>query len=246
MKTLLYVNGCSHSCGAEISYPLSLRQPKDLELSWCGQIARKYGLIHHNDAYSGQGNDEIFTTSIYSLSNLLKTVPPENILILIGWSSFDRQYQIFQNKKYSFVPGINETPGFQEWPRQVKKAYKNWILGIDDDDSLNKFSLIYFNTINFCKMNHLDYYFFNAIEPVKFPRRNLIHHLYNNSVNTDIFECIKDDDNYLEPFNTDMTYYNYLKQRYNGHIDGRNHHFLPDAQAEWADILDENIQRFLK
>ena len=42
MKRILYVNGCSHSCGAEISYAGSMRESKDLELSWAGQVAKRF------------------------------------------------------------------------------------------------------------------------------------------------------------------------------------------------------------
>ena len=71
MKRILYVNGCSHSCGAEISYAGSMRESKDLELYWAGQMAKRFNLIHYNDATSGTGNDAIVSTTIDSLLTLL-------------------------------------------------------------------------------------------------------------------------------------------------------------------------------
>ena len=73
------------------------------------------------------------------------------------------------------------------------------------------------------------------------PEQNLIHELDFNRINYKLFDILKSDVNYLEPFNNDMAYYQYMKVRHNGHVDGRNHHFLEDAQQEWADLMDEKI-----
>ena len=84
---------CSHSCGAEISYAGSMRESKDLELSWAGQVAERFNLIHYNDATSGTGNDAIVSTTINSLLTLLDKYKPEEIMVIIGWSSFERTDQ---------------------------------------------------------------------------------------------------------------------------------------------------------
>ena len=60
------------------------------------------------------------------------------------------------------------------------------------------------------------------------------------------FDSIKNDANYLESFNKDMTYFQYLNKRYDCRIGGRNYHFLNDAQSEWAEVLEENIGRYIK
>ena len=243
MKRILYVNGCSHSCGAEISYVGSWRKPKDLELSWAGQMAKRFNLIHYNDATSGTGNDAIVSTTIDSLLTLLDKYKPEEIMVIIGWTSFERTDFIYNNIRYKFVPGVQTLPHFNKWPLIVRNAFDNWIVSIDPyNDSMNKFSLIYYNMVNFFKIHKLDYYFFNAVVPVNLPSTNLLHELTNHQPNMRLFDLIKNDENYLDPFNIDMTYYHYLKARYDGHIDNRNYHFLQDAHYEWCDILTEQIK----
>lgn len=140
------------------------------------------------------------------------------------------------------MPGVHELPLFNTWPLKVKLAFRSYIDGIDyKSDSLNKFSLIYSNMTNFLKLHGIDYYYFNALHNIKEPSTNLLHQLNNNLPNYKIFNQIKEDSNYLEPFNKNLTYYNYLKVKYNCHVDGRHHHFLEDAQTEWANILASRI-----
>lgn len=245
MKKILYVNGCSHSCGAEISYPKSHRTNEDLSNSWAGQLASKYNMIHVNHAIGGQGNDGIFSNTVQSVLNLLDTHHPKEILVIIGWSSFERTEYVYDNKLYRFVPGCQELPLFKKWPLPVRNAFENWILSVDYHSNMNKFSLIYFNMINFLKQYQLDYYFFNAIQQVIKPKYNLLHELHQNKPCEKLFNLIELDKNYLEPYQPKMTYYNYMRSRYDGHIDGRNHHFLANAQSDWANVLDQKIQHLL-
>jgi hypothetical protein len=164
MNKVLYVNGCSHSCGAEISWRNSLRQTQDLELSWAGQLAKKYNRKHVNSAYSGQCNNSILSTTMYDLPTLLNRHTSDEIFVIIGWTSFDRTYYIYEDKKFMFVPGIHETDAYKnEWPRSVKIAFEHWVSGSNHNDNLNKFSLIYESMTNLLKINNIKYYYFNAI-----------------------------------------------------------------------------------
>jgi hypothetical protein len=243
MKSILYVNGCSHSCGAEISYVGSSREPKDLDLSWAGQLANRFNLLHYNDAIPGNTNTGIVSTTIDSLLRLLDNHDPAEIMVIIGWSSFERIDFIYDNIRYKFVPGVQTLSYFKEWPKVVRRAFDSWIVSSDPyNDVMNKFSLDYYNMVNFLKNHNLDYYFFNAISSVRVPSNNLLHELHDNRPNLKLFDFIKNDVNYLDPCNQDMTYYHYLKARYDGHIDNRNHHFLQDAQQAWCTILTERIK----
>ena len=246
MKKLLYVNGCSHCCGAEISYVGSHRESKDLELSWPGKLAKSYNLIHKNDALSGQGNQSIFSNTVHSILNLLKTHKPEEIFVIIGWSGFERTDYIYEDKRYMFIPGFQEVKQFSMWPSVIKKAFNSWILGCDFDNHLmNQNLLYYFSMKNFLEKYNVEYYFINTVHSYVVPVKNLMHDLDNFKVTTDLVDMLKNDVRYLEPFNNDMAYYQYMKVRYNGHIDGRNHHFLEDAQQEWAELIDEKIGHLL-
>jgi hypothetical protein len=247
MKKILYVNGCSHSCGSEITYPDSHRLDSDLEKSWAGQLATKFNLIHVNDGAGGQDNHSILSNTVHSILNLLENHKPEEIFVIIGWSGFERSYFIYEDELYKFLAGAKDFKHYPNWPDVVKRGYDSWVMGTDlNDDIYNKFSLIYLNMVNFLKSHNIDYYFFNAINPLYYPNKNLLHQIVNNKLITlKLFDQIQSDPNYLEPFNWDMTYYHYLSDRYDSNIGGRNHHFLPDAQGEWAEILAAKIQHRL-
>jgi hypothetical protein len=245
MKKVLYVNGCSHSCGAEISYVGSHRTPEDLTQSWAGQLASKFNLIHVNNAISGQDNQGILSGSIHSILNLLDQYKPEEILVIIGWSGFERDYFIYEGVLYRFVPGCENLPYFRRWPEVVQSGFRNYVLGTDLVNTYNKFSMIYYSMANFLKLHNIDYYFFNALHSVTYPKENLLHQLDEGRPTLKIFDQIKNDPNYLEPLNRDMTYYNYMKSKYDGHVDGRNHHFLVDAQTDWANIIANKIKNKL-
>ena len=237
MKKVLYVNGCSHSCGCEISYPDSARTPEDLDKSWGGVIARKHNLVHYNDAQPGQCNHAIASNTIHTILKLLDQYSPNEILVIIGWSSFDRTYFIHNNLVYRLVPGISERDYFDTLPLAVQKAYFNYISGYDFDTAQNNFALTYFNTVNFLKLNNIDYYFFNAIQPVTRPTVNVLHTTDNCTATFTLFDQIINDSNYLDPYNKDLTYFHYLIKKYDGRVGGRNLHFTEDAQEEWANLL---------
>lgn len=241
-KKVLYVNGCSHSCGCEISYIGSSREPEDLQKSWGGQLAEHYGLLHVNDAVPGQSNYAIHSNTIHSILKLLETYSPDEIMVVIGWTSIDRTEIIYNNRLYRFVPAMEELPSFKELPGPVQEAYKNFILTTDyQNNSNNEFSLIYYNTVNFLKLHGIDYYFFNAIIPLGMPICNLLHTTDEGNPTFKIFDQISKDQNYLSPFDINMTYYRYLREKYDCFVDGRHHHFLEDAHSHWAKLLIEKL-----
>lgn len=246
-KKLLYVNGCSHSCGAEISYPKSFRESNDLSRSWGGRIADHYGLVHHNDAVSGQSNYGIHTTTINSVLELLDKYSPDEIIVMIGWTSFDRAEIVYNNRLYRVGPSCDLRPSFKQWPLEVREAFKNFILLNDyENGSMNSFSLIYYNTINFLKLHGIDYFFFNSIQGMVRPKVNLLHQLNNNRPTNSIFDQISRDKNYFYPFDDDMTYYHHLKSRFDCFYEGRNHHFLEDAHQYWSELLINRLDQLYR
>ena len=247
MKKVLYVNGCSHSCGAELEYVGSCRTPYDFTNGWGGIIANKYNLIHYNDARPGAGNKEIHSTLIYSLLKLLEEYKPSEIFVIVGWTSFERTEIIYENTNYTFAGGLNENqaPWIKNWPSVVQDAYKSWVMTTDFDHSINTFSMYYFATINFLNLNKIPYFFFNAINPIHSPSRNFLNCSTGDDWNKRLFYLMENDPNYLEPHNPEMTYLNYLKKKYDPQIEGRNFHFREDAQQEWANLLIPHVDKQL-
>jgi hypothetical protein len=238
MIKVLYVNGCSHSVGAEISRPGFYRQPYDYEHSYGGVISRKFGLIHHNDAIEGGSNNLIETTTIQSILTLLETYHPSEIFVIIGWTGYDRSEATYKNKLYRFIPNSV----IQDCPYTVNEWYKFWVANTDNDASMNKFLLQYGLVSTFLKYHNIKYYFFNSIIPAYIPKINLLHEVLDNKPNAHLINMMKNDQNFLEPFNSDKTFYNILKKNHDGCKDGRWHHFTEDGHLAWAEFLLERIE----
>ncbi len=242
----MYVNGCSHSSGFEITVPGKV-SAEDLPNSWSGQLSMMMSLNHLNEAVPGQSNWSIYSNTVYSVGKLLKEYAPEDIFVVIGWSSFDRYEYIHEFKKlYRLTPGSIDTPGASTWPEVVKDAYKLFVLGCDyNSHSLNNFALTYQALSCFLKLKNIKYFFFNAIQNVRYPEQNLLHSLQDSQWDKELFDCLRNDPNYLHPFDEDFVYINYLAKKYDRDEGGRSRHFAKPAHTEWAQFLHEKIQERL-
>lgn len=240
MKKILYVNGCSHSCGAEISHKFSHREQYDLDNCWGGIIAKRFDLIHYNDALAGASNRYIVSNTIRSILDLLKTYQANEIFVIIGWTGSERIPFIFEDQLYNFTAGVPDE-SLKSWPHQVQTSYRDWVSTIDFEQSTNSFSLDYFTLRNFFLQVGIDYCFFNAINSYNVTKKNILHTLKNKASDYNLFEIMKNDIRYLDIDNNEMSYTNYLIKKYDPFQDGRNYHFREDAHCEWADILTSRI-----
>jgi hypothetical protein len=95
---ILYVNGDSHSAGAEAVNTYSFAQddslywnmdrephPDNLRVSYGCELANMLGAILQCDAESASSNDRIIRTTYKALD----IVKPE--LVIIGWSTWERE-----------------------------------------------------------------------------------------------------------------------------------------------------------
>lgn len=240
MKKILYVNGCSHSCGAEMSYIGSCREQYDIDNSFGGIIANRFNLIHYNDALSGVGNRYIVSNTIDSILKLLKEYKNSEIFVLIGWTGIERIPVIFENNIYHFVAGISDKT-VSSWPQTVQESFQNWILTSDWEDCANKFVLDYFTLRNFLLIYGIDYCFFNAVHANGIPKKNLLHQIKNYSIDKNLFEIMRNDKRYLDPHKNDMSYTHYLKKKYDPFEEGRTYHYREEAHREWAEFLVSRI-----
>ncbi len=239
MIKALYVNGCSHSAGAEMSKPGFYRQQYDLDNSFGGVLARRHGLVHYNDACPGGSNNLIQSTTIQSILKLLETYDPSEIFVIIGWTGYDRSEVVYNKSLYKFIPNTN----ILGWPNKINESYRSWVMCTDNDSSMNNFLLQYGLVATFLKYHKIKYYFFNSIISAYIPQHNFLHEVLDNKPNTHLIEMMKNDPYFLEPFNGEMTFFHILKQTYNGTKDGRWHHFTEDAHLAWANFLTERIEK---
>jgi hypothetical protein len=239
MIKVLYVNGCSHSAGAEMSKPGFYRQPYDLENSFGGVLARRHGLAYQNDACPGGSNNLIQTTTVQSILKLLETYDPSEIFVVIGWTGYDRSELVYNNKLYKFIP--NST--ILDCPTNITEWYRAWVMCTNNDSSMNNFLLQYGLIATFLKQHGIKYYFFNSIIPAYIPKNNYLHEVLDNKPNTHLINMMENDPYFLEPFNGEMTFFHILKQTYDGTKDGRWYHFTEDAHIAWANFLTERIEK---
>lgn len=235
-KKVLYSNGCSHTAGTEIVSPNSATTDEDRARSFSGQLASRWKLLSINDAQSGQGNYAILSQTLYKISKLLETYDPKEILVLIGWSGFDRVDFVTNDKLYHF----NSTTPDSKWPNVVKNAWHLWAKTLDGNVNFNRFSLYYFTLVNFLESYNIDYYMFNAVNPLCRPSENRLHMLDNNNPTLEIFNHMELNERYIFPFNDEYVYHLYLKNAgFDGFVNGRNNHFLESAHIYWANFLND-------
>lgn len=239
MIKALYVNGCSHSAGAEISRPGFYRQQYDLDHSFGGLIAQKYNLVHYNDACPGGSNNLIQTTTVQSILTLLETYHPSEIFVIIGWTGYDRSEVGFGNDLYKFIPNTD----IKGWPDRINNSYKSWIMSFDHDVAMNNFLLQYGLVTTFLKYHNIRYYFFNSIIPAFEPRVNALHEVLGKKPNHHLIKMMREDSRFLDPFNGEMTFFHILKQNYDSTKNGRWYHFTEDGHVAWAEFLLNRIDK---
>ncbi len=231
MKKVLYLNGCSHTAGAEIT-TAGCYVESDKKLSFSGQLASRWKLLSINDAVYGQGNYAIVSQTIYRVCELLKKYDPSEILVLIGWSGFDRVDFVFNNNKYKFCASVPD----DDWPEIVKEARELWVISTDTNVNMNRFSLYYYTLVNFLESHNIDYYLFNAVNHVSLPTKNILHPDQQPTI--EIFDNIKHNKRYMFPFDENHVFHTYLANAgFDGFINGRCNHYVESAHIYWANFI---------
>jgi len=126
MYSVLYANGCSMTEGSElgnkkfnydeskfspnISRTFNVPSPEHIE----HMMTHNYSFIAKellgipnivNDAEGGGSNSRIVRTTILGVNNLLKTHKPEEILVVVGWTTVDRFEYMMYDRYAQFIPG---------------------------------------------------------------------------------------------------------------------------------------------
>ena len=131
---ILYVNGDSHSAGAEAvnsfafanddpqyKYLGRLPHPDNLFVSYGNVLAKNLSAELYCDAESASSNDRIIRTT----KHYLRTNRPD--LIVIGWSTWEREEWLYEGQYWQ----INAGGVGDDWPDAVKQQYKHWVNNID-------------------------------------------------------------------------------------------------------------------
>jgi len=203
---ILYVNGDSHSQGVGVqiheNYPVI--------------VAKEFGLDIVNDAQSGASNARILRTSKEYLAS--QQTPD---LIVIGWSTWEREEWQYQNQYYN----VNSS-GHDPLPKILEHSYKKWVIE-QTPEILNKKSLHW----------HKEIFQFHK----ELLQKNIKHIFFNCMYN---FFQIQDkldwDMNFIGPYDNDSSYYWWLTQQ--GYKSDKWYHFKASGHQAWGDRLISYIK----
>ena len=203
---ILFVNGDSHSQGVGVqideSYPVI--------------IAKEFGLDIVNEAQSGASNARILRTSKEYLAS--QQTPD---LIVIGWSTWEREEWQYENTYYN----VNSS-GHDPLPKILEHSYKKWVIE-QTPEILNKKSLHW----------HKEIFQFHK----ELLQKNIKHIFFNCMYNFFQIEDKLDwDMNFIGPYDNDSSYYWWLTQQ--GYESDKWYHFRASGHQAWGDRLISYIK----
>ena len=222
---ILYVNGDSHSAGAEAvnsfafanddpqyKYLGRLPHPDNLFVSYGNVLAKNLSAELYCDAESASSNDRIIRTT----KHYLRTNRPD--LIVIGWSTWERKEWVYDGQYWQ----INAGGVGNDWPDAVKQQYKHWVNNIDHKKKQQE-----------------------AEEKIWALHQELadIPHLFFNSYSALVSTKHREwGHNYLYPYDSSRTYYQWLLDQGFRTVSTKSYHFGADAHLSWANHLTKIIK----
>lgn len=225
---ILYVNGDSHSAGAEAVNEHCFAQdeykyrklgrrphPDNNKVCFGNIIAKELGATFYNGSESASSNSRIIRTT----KDYLEHNTPD--LVVIGWSTWEREEWLYENQYWQ----VNAAGVGLDWPRYIKDKYRQYIANLDWSAAESKAHndiFLFHRQLNELNIPHL---FFNS-------------YCYFNTPNKVDWQ-----NNYIDPYNPDMTYYNFLTK--NGYKSKPSYHFGADGHAKWADFLLPYLTKLL-
>jgi hypothetical protein len=213
----LYVNGDSHSAGYDAGGPNS---------SYGRHIANALGWEFVCDAVPACSNSSI----IKRTDDYLKHQTPD--FIIIGWSTWDRETWVGQDGRSHHV----SASGLDSMPPELHERYKNWVIDScrgeiqQQKESLNH-ELVW-ATHNRLKRQNIPHLFFNCYS----------HFFYIHAFQKPKYAW---GDNYVNPYDQNMTYYFWLEQHGYRPANPKFFHYGADGQQAWADFLLPKVQKLL-
>lgn len=236
---ILYINGDSHSVGADAVVPYSFANDegrhwdtphrhgyhKNLAVSYGVRAAEQLGWGWINQGESGGSNDRILrTTEIF-----LETSNIQDLTILIGWTTWEREEWLHNGTYYQ----VNAS-GRDQVPAELQTKYKQWVVNQDDSERERKM-LAWHERIHQFHMSlrargirHLFFNTYADFAPIGQNQITTEHqnpglHNWHNS--------------YIDPYNQNQTYYYWLQNYGFKTVADGNYHYGQDAHAKWADHL---------
>ena len=225
---ILYVNGDSHSAGAEAVVPYCFAEddplyrglgrqphPENERASYGCLIANELNAILHCDAESASSNSRIIRTT----REYLKENKPD--IVVIGWSTWEREEWLHDGVYWQ----VNAGGMGNDWPVEIKDRYKQYVISINRERCEQQ-------------AHHDIYEFHKELNDKKIP--HLFFNSYSDFVNQPMVDWA---DCYIEPYDPEMTYWKWLTNQ--GFQSLPSYHFRADAHRKWAEFLLPYLTRLL-
>ena len=222
---ILYVNGDSHSAGAEAVNSFAFANddsqynnlgrrphPDNLKVSYGRRLADNLDALLYCDAESASSNDRIIRTTREYINN---TTPD---LIVIGWSTWEREEIIFNDQSYQFSVGCKGI----DWPVKLKKIYHDWLYSVNYKQKEQE-------------AHEKIWVFHNEL-------RDIPHLFFNTYLAFDFTEHFNWGHNYLGPYDKNQTYCHWLSNQGYHTVNPRSYHYGATAHQIWADHLTKIIK----
>lgn len=181
---ILVANGCSHTCGAELTYPM---ERACYEKAWPKHLADKLGCEHENLADSGASSHRIVRTSIrYVIDKFQQKNKLEDHFFIILWPGMYRdelympeqvtrkESELFYDENWLPLVTGNDEAYKNSFSHRFYTYYKSWVVCGEkvkrQMDYLHHIIMLQ----NFFTMYNIKYLFWNAAHsPLDFTHNQL-------------------------------------------------------------------------
>lgn len=228
MSKILYVNGDSHSAGAElvnthafaaddINYQhLGNRpHPDNAKASYGQHLANKLDMTLVLEAESACSNDRIIRTT----REYLKHNRPG--LIVIGWTNWEREEFYHSGEYYQFT--ANEPRIL--WPQAVKNQHLKWVLAHNSQQASDRYHEgIYQLHLDLLDLN-IPHIFFNCYSP------------FYNTIPKEWDNC------YISPYGSFRTFVHWARDLDLPTV-GAGYHYGTQAHEKWSKLLLDHLLLF--
>lgn len=162
---ILFANGDSNTIGAELNPNDIYQDPKN---AWPRWLSDKYNVPAVNIAVGGSGNEQICRSTITYISAMIEldTYKPEDIFVVILWTSFNRYEYWSYDERSHRSNSINSTHN----PKGNIRKYVEYKTLIESDHYMQYKNLYYmYNTAKFLESYGIKYFFANGLKTFMTP-----------------------------------------------------------------------------
>jgi len=239
---IVYVNGDSHSAGAEavnsfcfaeddpLYYGLGRQPHPDNErVSYGCLLANHLFAVLHCNAESASSNSRIIRTTRDYLATMDK---PD--IVIIGWATWEREEWLHDGTYYQVTAS-----GYDAVPKELETRYKEWVINQADSNVINQQTISAHDTI---------YQFHKELEEQEV--KHIFFSTYHSFANIKNLQHLgaKVQDwgtSYIDPYNDSMTYYNFLTGRGYPTATPTSYHLGTAGHEAWADYLLPLVQNVI-